>query len=96
LTEIIWSLRALREHRNIVERLEDLNPAAARRIGDAIIIKVAELGSMPKIGRPGRLADTRELVITRTPYIVVYELAEGRDRVDILRVIHGAMRWPPR
>jgi toxin ParE1/3/4 len=36
--------------------------------------------------------DTRELVITRTPYIAPYRI-EG-DVVRILRVIHGAQIWP--
>jgi toxin ParE1/3/4 len=76
--------------------LEELNPAAARRMGDAITAKVEQLGSMAQIGRPGRISGTRELVVARTPYIVIYELAQDKDRVEVLRVIHGAMRWPPR
>jgi toxin ParE1/3/4 len=96
LTEIIWSARALREHRNIVEGLEEVNPVAARRIDAAITARVAQLRSMPQIGRIGRLAGTHELVVTRTPYIVIYDYAQDKDRAEILRVIHQARRWPPR
>jgi addiction module RelE/StbE family toxin len=96
LTEIIWSVRALREHRDIVEGLEEVNQAAAHRIDEAITARVAQLRMMPRIGRPGRAAGTRELVVARTPYIVIYDYALDKDRAEILRVIHHARRWPPR
>ena len=66
-------------------------PAAIRLIGD-IDDGVRDLLQFPRLGRPGRRPDTRELVISGTPYIVAYRL---RDReVQILRVLHGARRWP--
>lgn len=34
-----------------------------------------------------------ELVVTGTPYIVVYRL---REKVEILAVVHGARDWPKR
>jgi toxin ParE1/3/4 len=40
------------------------------------------------MGREGRIAGTRELVVRRTPLIVVYRVQVGR--VEILRVLHGA------
>jgi plasmid stabilization system protein ParE len=45
-------------------------------------------------GRPGRVTGTRELVVLRTPYILVYRLTAGT--VCILRVYHCARRWPSR
>ncbi len=41
------------------------------------------------MGRGGRVPGTRELVISRTPYIVV-----DADKVTILAILHGAQRWP--
>ncbi len=43
------------------------------------------------IGRRGRDPETRELVITDTPYIVGYRVT---NRVEVLAVIHGAQDWP--
>jgi toxin ParE1/3/4 len=43
-------------------------------------------------GRPGRWPGTRELIIPGTPYIVPYRV-KG-PVVEILRVFHGARRWP--
>ena len=37
---------------------------------------------------------TRERVVPRTPYIVVYRrVAPGR--IELLRILHGAQQWPP-
>jgi toxin ParE1/3/4 len=38
------------------------------------------------------VAGTRELVVTGTPYIVAYAVAD--QRVEVLAIIHGAQRWP--
>jgi len=42
--------------------------------------------------RLGRVADTRELVASSTPFIVVYRIVE--DRIEILAVFYSARRWP--
>jgi plasmid stabilization system protein ParE len=44
------------------------------------------------MGRPGRIEGTRELVISRTPYIAAYRIVG--NTVRILRVLHGAQQWP--
>jgi toxin ParE1/3/4 len=46
----------------------------------------------PHIGRAGRVPETRELVVAKTPYIVPYRVRG--DEVEILAVFHGARRWP--
>jgi toxin ParE1/3/4 len=68
------------------------NPAAARRIALRIVEAVEQLPDNPHVGRPGRVPGTRELVIVRTPYIVPYRV--HRNALEILRVYHGARRWP--
>jgi plasmid stabilization system protein ParE len=50
------------------------------------------VATFPRSGRSGRIAGTRELVISRTPYIAAYRIAG--DTVRILRVLHGSRRWP--
>jgi toxin ParE1/3/4 len=50
------------------------------------------LSDNPQIGRAGRVPGSRELVIPRTPYIVPYRFQ--RTTIQILRVYHGARRWP--
>lgn len=55
-----------------------------------VIGEVARLQSHPATGRPGRVPETRELVIP--PYIVAYRVKAGT--VQILRVLHSARSWP--
>lgn len=68
------------------------NPAAAARLDQEIDRQVDRLLDNAKVGRLGRVAGTRELVIGRTPFIAVYRI-KGR-RIDVLRILHGAQQWP--
>jgi len=52
------------------------------------------LAENPHMGRVGQLQGTREFVVRRTPYILVYRVAE--DTIEVLRIMHGAQQWPPR
>jgi plasmid stabilization system protein ParE len=72
--------------------LADKNPYAAKSLYEQIKAVATELIDSPYIGRPGRVPGTRELVITNTPYILPYQIRS--NRIEILRVYHGARRWP--
>lgn len=95
MSNIRWSLPAVSDYRDLIARIRDDNPAAARRVADRIKLRISRLRSMPRMGRPGRVADTRELVITDTPYVVIYEVVGSRDDIVVLRILHGARAWPP-
>ena len=43
-------------------------------------------------GRSGRVPDTRELVISDTPFIAAYTI--DQDRIVVLAIYHGAQQWP--
>lgn len=68
------------------------NPVAADEQLEAILAAVEHLPDAPRMGRPGKVPDTRELVIVGTSYIAVYRLTA--DTVFILRILHGRRRWP--
>ncbi len=81
--------------RNLTAQLEwiaEHNLWAAIDMGDAIHAAVSRLADHPAMARLGRVAGTRELVVVGTPYIVVYRIEASA--VVILRVLHGAQRWP--
>lgn len=87
-----WTRRALEDLRHLHEYISQDNPSAADRMVSRIRESVERLGKHPHMGAGGRVELTRELVIAGTPYIVVY--VEDRGRVQIVAVIHAAMRWP--
>ena len=68
------------------------NPLAAIDQDERIEHQIDMLLQHPQMGRPGRKKGTRELVISRTPFIVVYR-AKGA-RIEIIRLLHGAQQWP--
>jgi len=90
--KIVWSPFALSDRDGIFTHIEADNPAAAIAIDERIGAAISRLRDFPQSGRPGRLAGTRELVIVGTPYVAAYQLTDGTIR--ILRVLHGAQRWP--
>lgn len=87
-----WLPTAKQDFEDIVEYIAADNPVAAIEQGDEIEEQIFLLTSYPKIGRPGRVKGTRELVIVRTPYIAAYRI-KGKT-IQILRVLHGAQQWP--
>ncbi len=89
--KIVWTEDALQQLDEARDYIEIENPRAAARLIDQIEISVNRLRVFPFLGRSGLRPTTRELVITNTPYIVVY-LVQGDD-VYILAVIHGATDW---
>ena len=68
------------------------NEQAASRIVSQIWDSGQLLGQHPNMGRAGRVAGTRELVIQDSKYLIPYRVLNSE--VQILRVLHGAMDWP--
>jgi toxin ParE1/3/4 len=89
---VSWDPKALERLEAIGTFIAQDSPAAAVRTVERIFDAVDELSTSPLRGRPGRVANTRELVIQRTPYIVVYRVRA--PFVEVLAVQHSARRWP--
>jgi toxin ParE1/3/4 len=89
---VTWHRRARQDLRHLRAQIAAENPQAAQRVAQRILQAVALLAEQPEMGRVGRVPDTREFVITDTPYIAVYHIVA--DALVILRVLHGAQRWP--
>ena len=89
---LVWSLFAQADRDAIFDYIEADSPHAAITVDDRIRVQVEGLMQFPEIGRPGRIEETRELVILSTPYIAAYRITG--DTVRILRVLHGAQQWP--
>lgn len=89
---IVWTRRAVLHLHGIEIYIEKDNPAAAHRVRRDLVRQVEALQSAPLLGRTGRVARTRELVIARAPYIVAYHVAD--DEIRVLAVLHAAREWP--
>ena len=89
---IVWSPRAIEHLAHLRAHIAQDNPKAANRIGGTLLEAVERLAELPNLGRPGRVAGTRELVVPGTPYVIPYRLRG--DRLEIIAVFHGRQKWP--
>jgi toxin ParE1/3/4 len=68
------------------------SPGNARKVAQEIWDRIQLLHQKPGMGRPGRVAETRELIVTGLPFIVPY--AQHNGEIVILRILHTSMKWP--
>lgn len=91
--KVIFAPQAIADLAEAVRHIAKDDSETARRIGNALIDRVAILGNFPLLGsaypkRPG----VRKLV--SLPYIIYYRASLEEGRVDILRYWHGARGEP--
>ena len=86
-----WTPEAIADRDAIFDYIEADNPAAAAALDELFSEKAERLTDHPKLGRPGRVEGTRELVVHEN-YILVYDIVG--DLTRILRVLHAARQWP--
>ncbi len=89
--KLIWSEQARQEWTEHYRFYFARNPDAARRMRQLVMEGARRLRDYPKIGRPGRVQGSRELVIGGTPFLLVYD--ENPARVEIVHVYHGRQNW---
>jgi toxin ParE1/3/4 len=85
--KIVWRARARADMHELVEFIARDRPKAAFRVHDQITHMIGFLEDWPDLGRTGRRAGLRELVVPSTPYLVLYQHED--DEITILRVLHG-------
>ena len=90
---IVWSPEAINDLAALRAYIAEDDPAAAQRVVFHIIRGIEQLlAGQPHMGRAGRVPGTRELVVSRTPYIVLYRI--WNNRLQVLRVYHSVRKWP--
>ena len=94
MSDIKWLPRAHSARENAIDYIAAKDPLAALSQLDEIETQVGLLAQFHSLGRNGRKPGTRELVINRTPFLVVYRVIAASDVVQILSFLHGAQRWP--
>jgi toxin ParE1/3/4 len=88
--DIVWSALARTRLRQIRAYVAHDKPEAAERLAMRIVAIVETLRNHPHLGRVGAEPGIRELVISTTPYIVLYRVQGAR--VVISTIWHGAQR----
>lgn len=90
--QIRWTVEAVQDIESLRLYIEKDKPNAAKQVVHKIFSAAKTIALHPNIGRPGRTPNTREFIVTGTPFIVPYRVQKGT--LELLRVLHGAMEWP--
>lgn len=91
---IVWLPRARTNRTRAIDYIAEVSPAAALDQLGEIERQSDVLANYPEIGRVGRVRGTRELVVNRTPFILVYRVRSKAKRIEILNFLHGAQKYP--
>jgi len=89
---IRWLRKALRNLDEEASYIARDDVKAAPLVVERIVAAVATLADQPGLGRPGRVPGTRELVVSKTRYVVPYRVRG--ETIEILRVFHSSRRLP--
>jgi toxin ParE1/3/4 len=87
-----WSARAVQHLVSIEAYIAQDKPEAAARVVAKIVDFASRLEQFPNIGRAGRIAGSRELIVPNLPYIVAYRVVG--DVIDISSLAHTSRKWP--
>lgn len=87
-----WTVKAIEDLRAAGAFIAHDNPDAAQGMAERVREATEYLLNHPSLCRPGRIVNTRELVVTGTPFIVIYWVRGGA--VQILRLLHHSQKWP--
>lgn len=88
-----WSEVALLELAEGLAFIADDSPAAARLVKQRIDAAARRIARGPPVYRPGLIAGTRECVVARTSYTMIYE--EHEDSIVLLHCWHQRRRLNP-
>ena len=89
--DVLWLEAAIADLDEIVDYIAARDPIAAAKVALALRAAAVRLGDHPRMGRSGRVAGTRELVVSRLPFVIAYRIVAGR--VEVVRVIHSHRDW---
>ena len=87
-----WTEEAAADLEHITDYLFENAPGRAAELVREIYNAPSALLTFPYGGRPGKKEGTREFVLPRLPYIVVYQITG--EVIHIARILHGAQKWP--
>ncbi|KYO53241.1 type II toxin-antitoxin system RelE/ParE family toxin (plasmid) [Tistrella mobilis] len=89
--KVIWTEAADHDREAVLDLIAEEDLQAALRMDELFTNAARRLSAFPGMGRPGRMAGTRELLPHRS-YRLIYR--QNDDLVIILAIIHTARHWP--
>lgn len=88
--QVVWGDAARREFDDAIAFIHTQSPSSATRVGERILAAVGLLERFPELAPPSRHRGLRQLVVPRTPYLVVYRIYA--NRIEVRAVVHAKQR----
>jgi plasmid stabilization system protein ParE len=88
--KVVFDAKASEDLEHIFAWIAQDDALAAHAVVERILASVERLGEFPEMARAGRVQGTREWVVPRLPYIVVYVTDWARDELVVVGIFHGA------
>jgi toxin ParE1/3/4 len=88
--KLVWRASARADLQRQLTYVHARSPRAAARLERRVLQRIADLREFPDAGRVGRASHIRELVVSRTPHIVVFR--REAQLITILAVFHHAQQ----
>jgi len=85
--KVVWLPSARADLQRHIDYTRQYSPRGARRIRERVLKRIADLRQFPDSGTI-TAPDIRELVVTQTPYVVVFRRTPVV--VTIIAIFHGA------
>ena len=93
--QVILAPRAIRDLEAIVRYIATDNPAAALRVGQALIEKARSTGAFPEAGRVvPEIDDPNVREVIHGSYRIVYRVNNAKGIVEVARFWHAAQGEP--
>lgn len=88
--QVVWGDGAQADFEAAIEYLRAQSPMGATRMGERILEAVGLLERFPELAPPSKHRGLRQLVVPRTPYLVIYRIKAGQ--IEIRAVVHAKQR----
>jgi len=88
--KVVFDARAVEDLEDIRFWISEDRPQTALAVIERIFASIERLASFPEMGREGTVSGTREWVVPRLPFIVVYQDDAASGELRVVGVFHAA------
>jgi toxin ParE1/3/4 len=85
ILQLKWTDKALQQFEEAIVYIAEENPIGVQRVAQSVADATELLLFTPSIGHVGRIVNTQEWVVRKTPYIIAYAI-DGEE-LWVLRLI---------
>jgi len=75
---------------HIAEYIAERDPVASMRVGAQIHKTALFLTEFPLLGHESELSGTREIVVPRIPYVILYRIKKDKETIEVIGIYHTA------